>query len=81
MPSVTFALEDGVKQEVTSKPWINWSEVAREEAEKEVRRAADLEEALRIVSKSKLTMKDAMELGGEIKLAMHKSLKERLKES
>ncbi len=72
MPSVTFALEESVKREVASRPWINWSEVAREEAEREARRAGELEEALRIASKSKLTMKDALELGERVKEGMYR---------
>ena len=31
MASVTFAIADEVKEDMKSMPWVNWSELAREE--------------------------------------------------
>ena len=70
MPNVTFAISKEAEKEIKELPWINWSEVAREEFELEAERSASLERALEIVSKSKFTEKDADEMGEKVKESM-----------
>lgn len=72
MVSVTFSVPDNIKAEMKQLSWINWSELARQEALKRVKLAHDFETFKRIVSKSKLTEKDALELGKKINKSLHK---------
>jgi hypothetical protein len=75
MASVTFTIPDKVKEDMESFPWVNWSELAREEALKRAKLAREFEEFKRITSKSKLTEKDADQLAEKAKASMHKQLK------
>jgi len=56
-------------------PWVNWSEIAREEAFKKLEEEKALEKFRAIVTKSKLTERDSEELAEKVKLSMHKRLK------
>ena len=67
MGTATLTISDEVKPELKRLSWINWSEVAKEEARLEKERLDDFEEFKRIVSKSKLTQKQADELSDEFK--------------
>ena len=53
MPSVTFALPERSKEEMKQFPWVNWSEVARQE----IMRKEKLQELL-----GKLETKEEKEL-------------------
>ena len=75
MPSVTFSIPDKIKSEMKGIPWVNWSELAREEALKRLELAQEFEEFKRIVSKSKLTEKGALELGRKVNEGLHKRYK------
>ncbi|HLC64991.1 MAG TPA: hypothetical protein VJI46_02585 [Candidatus Nanoarchaeia archaeon] len=75
MASVTFAIPDKVKEDMESLPWVNWSELAREEVLKRAKLAKEFEEFRKIISKSKFTEKDADQLAERAKTAMHKQLK------
>ena len=75
MASVTFAIPDKVKEDMESLPWVNWSELAREEVLKRAKLAKEFEEFRKIISKSKFTEKDADQLAESAKTAMHKQLK------
>ena len=76
MPTITLTVPDNLKSELNRFSWVNWSEVAREALVKEDKLREAYEEFRRIVSKSKLTEKDALELGNKVKASMHKRLKE-----
>ncbi len=80
MVSVTLSMPDDVKAELKRFSWVNWSEVAREELERERRSQEQLEDFNRIVSKSKMTDADAILLGREIKKALHERYKKLYKE-
>lgn len=75
MASVTFSIPDKVKQDMESFSWVNWSELAREEALKRAKLAKDFEEFKKIVAKSKLTVKDADAIAKKVKASMHNKLK------
>lgn len=75
MVSVTFSVGDDFKSDMEKFPWINWSEMAREELAKEIPKAEALERVKQIVSKSTFTEKDALELGRKINKSLHKRYK------
>lgn len=75
MGSLTFAVSEEVKVRMDKFPWINWSELAREELLKQEKLQEDLQKLKRIISKSKFTEKDAEELSDKIKKSMHQNLK------
>ena len=77
MPSVTITLPDEIKMELDKISWVNWSEVGREALLKELELSKELEKFKRIISKSKLSEKDAEILSNKVKLAMHKRLKDK----
>jgi|TARA_Y100000294_G_C8326578_1_gene244881 hypothetical protein len=71
MPNVSLTVAEELKAKMDKFPWINWSEVAREEAIKREMLHEDFWEFNRIVSKSKLTEADAMRLAKEVNKGMH----------
>ena len=75
MVSVSFTISNELKAKMDKFSWINWSEVAREEAIKRAKLDEEFEEFKRIVSKSKLTEEDALKLAREVNKGMHKKLK------
>jgi hypothetical protein len=75
MASVTFAVDNSLKEEIEKFPWVNWSNVVREEAIRREHKQRDFEEFRKIVSKSKLTEKDVAELAEKINRGMHEKLK------
>lgn len=76
MVSIALKISEDFKSMIDKFPWINWSEIARDEAMKKIQLANDLEEFRRIVSKSKLTKKDALELGRKVNEGLYKRYKE-----
>lgn len=75
MVSVSFTISEELKAKMKKFPWVNWSEVSREEAIKRELLHEDFEEFNRIVSKSKLTEKDAMQLAKEVNRGLHNRYK------
>ena len=75
MATVTLTVPDEVKSELKKFPWVNWSEVAREELAKEEKMREAFERFKETVSKSKLTEKDALELGRKVNESLHKRYK------
>ena len=80
MPTVTLTLPDSVKSELKRFSWVNWSEVAREELAREEKLREAFEQFREIVSKSKFTEKDALELGRKVKESLHERYKKLHKE-
>ncbi len=76
MPTLTLAIPQDLKQEMDHCPEINWSEVAREAIRQKL---AQLALFKAIVSKSKLSGKEAeefsLEMGRKINKSLHKKLK------
>lgn len=77
MASVTFSIPDKIKSDMKELPWVNWSEVAREKALEVLEKYKELEKALKLVSKSRFSEKDAEALSKKVKGAMHKRLKDK----
>ena len=72
MVNVTLSIPEDLKKTMDKHPEMNWSEVARQ-AFKE--RLSQLELLDALASKSKLTEKDALELGRKIKKSLWKRYK------
>ena len=77
MVSVTLKITNEFKALIDKLSWVNWSEVAREEALKKLEEEKAVEKFRAIIAKSKLTEKDAEELAEKVNLSMHKSLKKK----
>jgi membrane carboxypeptidase/penicillin-binding protein len=73
MVSVALRISDEVKSLFDKLPWVNWSEIAREEMIKKEQREEALEEALHIVSSSQFTEADADLMSDKVKRSMQKS--------
>ena len=69
MPIITLSIPEELKKEMDKSKFINWSAVAREAIRE---KASQLKILNSIAAKSKLTDKQAIELGREIKKAIHK---------
>ncbi|HLD10585.1 MAG TPA: hypothetical protein VJB89_00760 [Candidatus Nanoarchaeia archaeon] len=68
MSTITLSIPEDLKREMDESKDINWSEVARSAIRDKIIQLKILKE---ITSKSKLTEKDALELGRKINKAMH----------
>ena len=74
MPTITLSVPEELKREMDESAEINWSEVARAAIREKVSQLRILKA---IVAKSKLTEKDALELGRKLRKSVHdKSMKE-----
>lgn len=73
MPNITLSVPEDLKKLMEEFPEMNWSEVARS-AIKE--KAAQLALLKSITSKSKLTEKDALELGRKVNKGLAKRYRE-----
>ena len=69
MVSITLAVSQELKKEMEDYPEMNWSEIARQ-AIKE--RLIILNKLNKMLSKSKFTEKDALELGRKVNKAVAK---------
>jgi len=69
MPTITLSVPEDIKKDMEESKEINWSEVARAAIKTKV---AQLKILKAITAKSKLTEKDALELGRKINASMHK---------
>jgi len=69
MPTITLSVPEELKEEMDKSKFINWSAVAREAIRIKVSQLKILDS---IAAKSKLTKKDAIEIGRKIKKSMHK---------
>jgi len=72
MPTITLSVPEELKDEMDKSRFINWSEVAREAIKERISQLAILN---KITKKSKLTEKDALEIGRKIKKSMHEKYK------
>ena len=75
MPTLTLAIPKDLKEEMESLPELNWSEIAR---------AAILEKINEykifkaIVAKSKLTQRDALQIGKKVNEGLYREYKKKL---
>ena len=72
MPTITLSVPSDLKKDMEESKFINWSEVAREAIRE---RISQLKILNAIAAKSKLTEKDALEIGKKIKKSMHERYK------
>ena len=77
MPTLTLAIPSDLKAAMDSLPEFNWSEIARRAIAEKVREYGVFRS---IVAKSKLTEKDALELGHKVNESLYKEYKKRLSE-
>lgn len=68
MPTITLSVPEELKKEMDESREINWSEVARTAIRQKL---AQLRILKSIAAKSKLTEKDALELGKKINKSLH----------
>lgn len=78
MPTLTLAIPSDLKSEMDSMPELNWSEIARKAIAEKV---AEYKLFKSIAAKSKLTEKDALEIGRKINKGMYKSYMKKLRET
>jgi hypothetical protein len=71
MPTITLSVPEDLKQSMDESKEINWSEVARVAIRSKI---AQIKILKAISSKSKLTEKDALELGRKINKSLHENL-------
>ncbi len=67
MVSITLAVSEELKTEMDKHPELNWSEVARQAIREKINLLAKMDQLL---SKSKLTEKDALDLGRKVNKAV-----------
>ena len=68
MPTITLSVPEDIKKDMEESREINWSEVARVAIKMKV---AQLKILKAITAKSKLSEKDAIELGRKINASLH----------
>jgi hypothetical protein len=68
MPTITLSVPEDLKREMDEERDINWSEVARAAIKTKI---SQLKILKAISAKSKLTEKDALELGRKINKSLH----------
>ncbi|MAE13477.1 hypothetical protein CMO92_02845 [Candidatus Woesearchaeota archaeon] len=68
MPTITLSVPEELKQDMDESREINWSEVARTAIRNKV---SQLKILRSICAKSKLSEKDALELGRKINRSLH----------
>jgi hypothetical protein len=68
MPTITLSVPEDLKKDMDESREINWSEVARTAIKEKI---AQLRILKQIAAKSKLTDKDALELGRKINKSLH----------
>jgi len=76
MPTITLSVPEDLKHEMETFPEINWSAVAREAIRGKV---AELVVFRFVVSKSKLTEEDALDLGSKVNEGLSKRYRELMK--
>ena len=75
MVSLTLAVPKELKEKMEQFKEINWSEISREAIAKKLERLLLLKKLDKLLEKSELTEKDAIELGNKVKEAMWKRYK------
>ena len=73
MVSLTLAIPQEIKSEMDEHPEINWSEVARQAIQEKIRLLKKLD---LLLSESKLTEEDAINLGRKVNKAVAKKYAE-----
>jgi hypothetical protein len=69
VPTITLSVNEELKKDMDNIQFVNWSAVAREAIKEKIEKLKLMDE---ITSKSKLTEKDALEIGKKVNKALHK---------
>jgi len=72
MGNISISVPDDLKQKIANLEEVNWSAVARVAFEEKINQ---IEFLRKIISKSKLTEKDAKEISDKINISMAKKFK------
>jgi len=72
MPNITLSIPEDIHKEIKKHKEIRWSEIARSALERKVKQLNDLEWMDKALANSKLTEKDAEEIGNKIKRGIAK---------
>ena len=75
MPNITISVSEELKKKIDQLPELNWSEITREFLVEKVQRALLLKKIDKMLENSRLTEKDALKLGENIKKSMWKRYK------
>lgn len=75
MATITLAVDEELKMDMKDFPWVNWSELAREELLEESKRKEALHKLDEIFKNSELTDEDCLKLGRQLKQGMLRRLK------
>ena len=70
MVSITVSLEESFNNRLESFSWVNWSEIGRAAFLKKMKQLKILDKFEKDFKNSKLTDKDCIELGRELRQAM-----------
>lgn len=74
MPTITLSVPDELKRDMDELEFVNWSAVAREAIREKISEFALFNS---IISKSKLSEKDALDLGNKVSKSMHEKYKKK----
>jgi len=77
MVSITLNISKELKQLMNQLPWVNWSEIVREEVRVKLKEEKELQHIKKLLKKSTFTEEDAEELANKVKQNMVKNLKEK----
>ena len=75
MASIMASLPDSLKADIEHFSWVNWSEVARGEFIKKIKRLDALERFEKLLENSEFTEEDALKLSRKVKEGRFKQLK------
>ena len=81
IPTITLAVPEEMKKEMDQFKEINWSEVARQAIIEKFKQMDLLKKLNKILEKSTLTEKDALELGRKVNKSLHERYKKLYPES
>ena len=75
MVSIALKISDEARSNIDKLPWVNWSELAREEIVKDLLKEEAFNELEKLTRDSKLTDKDCLKLGRMLKKSVLGRLK------
>lgn len=78
MVSISLRISDEFKAMIDKLPWVNWSELAREEAIEEEKRRTLLNRLNELLKNSEMTEELATKLGEDLKERLYKRIKSKV---
>lgn len=77
MPNLTLSIPEDLKKEMDSMPEINWSEIARKAISE---KTVEFKLFKSIVAKSRLSEKDALDIGSKVNEGLYRAYKKKYEE-